>query len=652
MAAVDPFSRMLEHLTEQLRREHQREVRRLNVAIGHLELELKHAQCFPARQGDDVQGAPDGSKELDLNDVQCCLSAPQGGETRGAPDGSQELELEHAQHLSARRGGDEQGAPDGNKDLELKHAQRFSARCGSDEKGVPDGSKDLSEGGVLCDVRDVGDGVASPTAVSQASTSSASGLQRLASASSASGLQRDKSSALVKKGITRLFSPTGGAPRRASSLDFSIDGSRAIRASASRQHEVTYSSFAPLAFIERLVQSARFEILFCVLIALNVIIMALEAQNHGFDVGTNYLGLHHKFETHVPIGPGVFDFAGYIFGVLFTVEIILRIVGKRLQFARDVWNVMDFLIVVMWFVSQLQQTVSINPQLLRLARMAKILRMARLVKHIQGFDSLFLLTTSLKGSVEILGWTCFLLLAVLMLNGLLLNQVLVEFYFKNEAFPRDERREVYRYFGSFTTSLFSMFELTLGNWPPLSRVLYENVSHWFIFFTIIHKITIGFAIISVVNGVFIQETFRTAQLDDELMCRRTHKAFKTHAKKIKRLVMAADTSGEGELDLHEFREIFADPVLRTWLASMEFVAGDVDALFNLMTDGSGSLSVDDMVAGVAKYKGNARSLDIHMLLSEQRLLKEFVQEQFREHADSSHKLGGTTAVQRPSRVEL
>merc|ERR1711972_939756 len=136
------------------------------------------------------------------------------------------------------------------------------------------------------------------------------------------------------------------------------------------------------------------------------------------------------------------------------------------------------MIVLVWFIGKMENKLPINPQLIRLTRLAKLVRLVRLVKKIQGLDSLFLMTTSLRGSASILGWTCCLLLVVLLLNALLLNQALIEFYFKNESVPLDKRMEVFRYFGTFTTSLFSMFELTLANWPPISRTLYENVSEW------------------------------------------------------------------------------------------------------------------------------------------------------------------------------
>lgn len=42
-----------------------------------------------------------------------------------------------------------------------------------------------------------------------------------------------------------------------------------------------------------------------------------------------------------------------------------------------------------------------------------------------------------------------------------------------------------------------MFEITLANWPPVSRLLAENVSEWFMLFGVLHKLAIGFAVVSV-----------------------------------------------------------------------------------------------------------------------------------------------------------
>merc|ERR1711865_467181 len=81
------------------------------------------------------------------------------------------------------------------------------------------------------------------------------------------------------------------------------------------------------------------------------------------------------------------------------------------------------------------------------------------------------------------------------------------------------RRELYKYFGSFSRCLLSMFELTLANWPPVTRLLQEEVSEWFMPICLIHKLTIGFAVVGVINGVILQETFKVASTDGMIMMR-------------------------------------------------------------------------------------------------------------------------------------
>eukprot|EP00971_Amphidinium_carterae_P268231 5321668-Amphidinium_carterae.1 len=66
-----------------------------------------------------------------------------------------------------------------------------------------------------------------------------------------------------------------------------------------------------------------------------------------------------------------------------------------------------------------------------------------------------------------------------------------------------------------------MFELTLANWPPACRVatsggnevMADAVGEWWIFFAILHKLSFGFALVGIINGAVMQETFKARQLN-------------------------------------------------------------------------------------------------------------------------------------------
>jgi len=66
--------------------------------------------------------------------------------------------------------------------------------------------------------------------------------------------------------------------------------------------------------------------------------------------------------------------------------------------------------------------------------------------------------------------------------------------------------------------------------------------------------------------------------------------------------------------------------VKAWLGAQGLDASDATCLFELMDDGSGELETQELVSGVAKLKGPARSLDLAMLEFELRKkMQNFVQ---------------------------
>lgn len=378
------------------------------------------------------------------------------------------------------------------------------------------------------------------------------------------------------------------------------------------QHESWYMKF------RRFVQSALFETTFAGLIVFNALVMAADVQRAGVDIGAS-LGYadYQRVETSLPWAESAFTVLEYIFGVAFTMEILLKILALGLSFAKDLWNWFDTFLVACWYVDTVgQDLLPVNTTLLRLLRLMRLLRLLRLVRLIKTFDSLYLMTTALKGSALILTWACVLLLVLQVLIALLLNQVLYDSYLDEESVDINDRLDVYEYFGTFTRSMLSMFEITLGNWPPVCRRLSEKVSEWFMLLCILHKLVIGFAVVGVINGVFIQETFKVASSDNQIMMRQKERSSNLHEMKMRQLFLEADNDGDGFVSAEEWRELVSHPAVQLWLGSMDLDAADADGLYKLIhdLDQDGDLTMDELIRGVARLKGAARSYDLQMLL--------------------------------------
>merc|ERR1719456_1865831 len=159
--------------------------------------------------------------------------------------------------------------------------------------------------------------------------------------------------------------------------------------------------------------------------------------------------------------------------------------------------------------------------------------------------------------------------------ALFLSQALHVVYFADKTaanMPPEElelKRKLYEYFGSFTRCLLSMFELTLANWPPVTRLLTEEVSEWFMLVCVVHKLTVGFAVIGVINGVILQETFKVASTDNVIMVRQKQRAQKNMRQKMEALFNTLDVSRDGTLAFEEFKLIADHPEIKAWLQAMD-----------------------------------------------------------------------------------
>jgi hypothetical protein len=83
------------------------------------------------------------------------------------------------------------------------------------------------------------------------------------------------------------------------------------------------------------------------------------------------------------------EIVNYIFGTIFTIEAILKILAYRRNYFRDAWNKFDFIVVVLtWFVVifmsfNLPFDVSILGMIARTLRIGRVFRLVKRVPAIQ-----------------------------------------------------------------------------------------------------------------------------------------------------------------------------------------------------------------------------------------------------------------------------
>lgn len=369
-----------------------------------------------------------------------------------------------------------------------------------------------------------------------------------------------------------------------------------------------------------LLKRKEFELAIAFAILCNALIMAWETQYVGLEVGykLQYPGRSTPADDVWSGAETTFLLLNWVFGIVFLIEFLVKLVVFRCQFFTKIWNILDFGCVLAFLFDKIVAgDAGFNPQLLRCLRLFRLFRMVRLIRWLEKLESLYVMTTAIAGMSRVLGWAIALLSVMLLTCDLFLVQVLHATYFSNAdtasltAEELARHQEMYAHFGTVTRCMLSMFEITLGNWPPIARLLQEEVSEWLTVVCIVHKVTIGFAVVGVINGVILQETFKVAQTDDIIMLRQKKKAENILRAKLGHLFETLDSNHDDHVDFTEFKKICNDANIKTWLSSLEIETDDLQMLFKLCDlDQNGLLSKEELLSTMPRIKGAARSIDV------------------------------------------
>eukprot|EP00930_Biecheleria_cincta_P016188 TRINITY_DN13264_c0_g2_i1.p1 TRINITY_DN13264_c0_g2~~TRINITY_DN13264_c0_g2_i1.p1 ORF type:complete len:655 (-),score=114.68 TRINITY_DN13264_c0_g2_i1:296-2260(-) len=379
-------------------------------------------------------------------------------------------------------------------------------------------------------------------------------------------------------------------------------------------------------------------------VVVNLFHMAFELQYEGITSGftLGYPRVNADGDAAWPGAKVVFEVLNFGFMLFFTVDVASRILVLGIRFWKAWMNWLDVTVVIITLMEDFGEAMALSPGLLRMLRLGKLFRITRLMTHTNVLDSLNLILKCIRASVGMLCWSLFLLAAIQFVFCMAIGYLAAPFI-DDTSNPEEHRFAVYKYYGTYTRSIFTMFECLFANWGPPGRILIEYVSEWFAIFFLFYRCIIGFAVLNVVNAVFVQQTMRVAHADEEIAFKRKLEAQAAYTRKLQQLFHKLDESGDGEISWDEFSQMLVSPQLKFWMSELEFESHDLVGLFGLLDDGDECISIDEFMDGVVRLKGLARNVDVAQLLVLCRRLDEKL-ESVVENVQSLQKASGKTST--------
>eukprot|EP00928_Gymnodinium_smaydae_P100653 TRINITY_DN9926_c0_g1_i1.p1 TRINITY_DN9926_c0_g1~~TRINITY_DN9926_c0_g1_i1.p1 ORF type:complete len:592 (+),score=115.86 TRINITY_DN9926_c0_g1_i1:45-1820(+) len=298
------------------------------------------------------------------------------------------------------------------------------------------------------------------------------------------------------------------------------------------------------------------------------------------------------------------------------------------------WNLFDLALASMVLV---ELSIYVLPSggsgalksLVKVAEMIRTLRVLRIVRVLRFSMTLRTIVSKIFCLVAELFWVTVLFGMLIFVLAVCITQGVNEYldgaqhkdYWDSTATP--VQRSVQLYYGSVGSTASTLFRSVSGGmlWGDVADLLHE-VGY---FYSGIFIMYIGLVLLSIMNlitGIFVDAAQQSGQQDRDMLEEKQHKINEMHAGHLREIFDEIDLDASGSIALDEFNGFVNDRRVVSYLDALGIDTSDATRLFKLLdADGSGEIIADEFVEGCLKLRGEAKSVDIQLLMHEVRKLR-------------------------------
>eukprot|EP00931_Biecheleriopsis_adriatica_P065595 TRINITY_DN4009_c0_g3_i1.p1 TRINITY_DN4009_c0_g3~~TRINITY_DN4009_c0_g3_i1.p1 ORF type:complete len:553 (-),score=130.07 TRINITY_DN4009_c0_g3_i1:55-1713(-) len=286
------------------------------------------------------------------------------------------------------------------------------------------------------------------------------------------------------------------------------------------------------------------------------------------------------------------------FYVVYLIEFMLRIGTYGLALFKSDWIKFDFFLLFTSSLDFIVGAIATSSELkqVMLIRMLRLFRLARAVRMLAAFQTLWKLVVGLFACLTTLVWT-FMLITILMYVAAIVG---LEFFKADPQQPLDHPYNVAvsDNFANFMDAM--LFQLQIFSLDSIGGVYRPLTKHNFVSmaYFVVLILVMSIAFMNLVTAVMVNSSMDQAAADKEVMLKFMNDAKAKQAEELKVMFLELDEDGSGEVSMDEIRSAPEDAQ-----EELQEMAGtdDLEALFNLLDyDGGGSLEVEEFCQGVLK----------------------------------------------------
>lgn len=372
----------------------------------------------------------------------------------------------------------------------------------------------------------------------------------------------------------------------------------------------------PMSFTERVVKGWIFKAITTAAILLNAMCIGIHT-NHS-------LALALDFEKDEDAARA-WVWVECVFTIFFAGELVLRAVAESTGFLFGKnwkWNFFDTVLVATSVVGLLVEAVQSSSnrppdfsfaRMLRLIRFTRVLRLLRAVRF---SESLRLMIFAIMASIWSLFWIWIVLFFVIYFWAVFFLSGVIDHYTDDSmaSFVAVDSMRVH--FGSVLEAILALFMCITGgrDWFDVVLPLWE-ISPWYTLAFSVYIFFMTLGVLNVVVGSFVDNAQQVSRNDREMVVRNEIKQEREYMARVRDVFSEADKDGDGSLSWEEFEDYLQDDRVAAYLGSLGLDSSIARTLFVLLdVDDTNSVGIDEFVGGCLRLKGQARSIDVNMLL--------------------------------------
>lgn len=376
--------------------------------------------------------------------------------------------------------------------------------------------------------------------------------------------------------------------------------------------EVSSAAVRAFGFDNKQTLLYRLDLLAGICVLVNSIFMAVELEFEGRFNGQEL----NRSNAPVTDPSWFFSIVDNIFAVLYFLELTCRIAVERCKFCQTAVNWFDIFLATItcmdvWILRPMALSGGATDQmiLLRFMRAVKSMRAIRMVRTLRLFRGLRVLVQACYSFLPSLCWSMVLLAIFMVMGALMLGNLLQEFI-ADTTQDMDQREWIWQHYGTALRSMYTLYEITFaGNWPTYARPVIDGVSSYFAVFFLLYITLIVFAVIRVITAIFLKDTLDAASNDAEQQVVERLQKKAQYVKKLEGIFRAIDETGNGMITKERMSQMLEVPQVKAYFQTLEVEVTEGAALFHILDNGDGEVTLDEFIDGILRCKGPARAID-------------------------------------------